>query len=52
MMIPETALEDRIRAHLIALAGHIGPRPTGSPGNQRAGAYLRFVARLLNALPV
>jgi aminopeptidase YwaD len=41
MMIPETALEDRIRAHLITLAGHIGPRPTGSQGNQRAGAYLR-----------
>lgn len=51
-MTPESALEDRIRAHLITLAGHIGPRPTGSQGNQRAGVYLRFVARLLGAFPV
>lgn len=27
--------------HLIELAGHIGPRPTGSPGNWRAGEYIR-----------
>ena len=30
-----------ITDHLTYLADHIGPRPTGSPGNQQAGEYIR-----------
>lgn len=36
-----TSLETAIARHLSVLAEQIGPRPTGSAGNQRAGAYLR-----------
>jgi len=30
-----------VSRHLTQLAQHIGPRPTGSPGNQQAGEYIR-----------
>ena len=33
-------LADRARAHLEQLCVRVGPRPTGSPGNQAATAYL------------
>jgi aminopeptidase YwaD len=34
-------LEHSIAGHLAELAGRIGARPTGSPGNRQAGEYLR-----------
>jgi aminopeptidase YwaD len=36
-----TQLESLTQAHLTELVNHIGARPTGSPANQRAGAYLK-----------
>lgn len=37
----QPSLEAAIRQHLTVLTQQIGARPTGAPGNQRAGAYLR-----------
>ncbi|MBL8130673.1 MAG: M28 family peptidase [Anaerolineae bacterium] len=40
--MPHTlALTETLRQHLTTLVEQIGPRPTGSSGNQRAGQYLK-----------
>ena len=40
-----TWLKSRIAAHVTALAGEIGPRPSGSPSNRLATDYLAVVLR-------
>jgi aminopeptidase YwaD len=40
-----TWLKSRIAAHVRALAGEIGPRPSGSPANRLATDYLAVVLR-------
>jgi aminopeptidase YwaD len=40
-MTGQPDLEHIIAGHMAELAGRIGSRPTGSPGNQQAGEYLR-----------
>ncbi len=43
-MIPKRQyIEDRLQHHLHVLVDEIGARPTGSQGNQKAGAYLKQI---------